>query len=371
MIIKSGYIYLLLLTVSHLGIMSFLGCSSARRNKPVSNIDHQILHISYVNRIRFSSDGKYLFSKGDLDGKIIMWDVALMQPERVLINQLGKYSVFETNPTGKTFAYSSDNSINIYDYENMKQAGLYQGSLGSIEKLLFSSDGRYLIAETSGSPGTKIWNIETGNIQFSLDWYQLLAIVPGNKSVVYWLGKNLAFFDMESGKEVRRLRVESSEQFNPHGPGVLQALFSSDGMRGFSLSGLGELSYFNVKTGEVTASIKPWKEQRIGVGKIILDESMGRLYGISMGYENFTVSIFDMEKGELQKVTKRTLPIPKDRDPNAGQEILDAVLSPDGKTLAIAGEDCQILLLDIETLETKGILGKGCKVEPFKRPGIL
>ena len=364
MIIKMQYIRFLFWLVVICETNYILGCSANHPLNPVSQKCQPVEHNTYVKSIRFSNDGKRLFSQGDLDGQIIMWNLDAMSPAKVLVSPFQgslvwgtTKSEFEISPNGKLLAYARGTDVYLYDYGIQRDVFVFREETGSTDSITFLSSGKYIAI--SGN----VWDIKErkkiNEIITDVPWQ--ISAIPQKEILVFGCNKTVALYDIHTKVEIQKIRVFTTEGH------VGQALFTSDGKRGFALNEHGNLSYFNVDIGEVIKAFWPhqlWGQYKIGIEKIILDESRGRLYGVSMSYMHFYVSVFDLEKGDLQKVTKRALPIPMDRDPNAGQEILDAVLSPDGQTLAIAGEDCQILLLDIETLETKGVLGKGCQVAP-------
>ncbi len=367
MIVNINNTVMLLCITCMLDSIYITGCSV--NHSPIAN-RHQcqlLEHNTYVGTIRFSNDGRFLFSQGNLDGKIVSWNMESMQPEKDLVSPFqgslvdgSTQSKFEVSPVEKILAYSRHSDVYLFDYEKQRDVIVLPGRGGVVDAITFFASGEYLAVDGH------IWNVnerKSINEMDNVPW-QLSSISELN-ALAFGFNDTVVIYDIYTKEEVLRIKTPSG------GGHIGQVCFTSDGKRGYSLSEDFYLSYFDVATGQVTASFHAYKKYKVHVNKIILDERSGRLYGIAMGYKGFAVSIFDLEKGKLIKTTNRSLPVPKERDPNAGMNILDAVLSPDGKTLAISGEDCQILLLDIETLKTKGILGEGCSVAPFKRRTIV
>ncbi|MDD5307402.1 MAG: WD40 repeat domain-containing protein [Deltaproteobacteria bacterium] len=306
-----------------------------------------------------------------MDGKIISWNIKTMQPEKVLVRPFGRYSKFEISPVGTTLVYLKGRELKLFDYETLRDVGVLYGN--TVDRIVYLMGGKYLAA------GVYVWDVNEKKIISELyKWGFLMSEVPTKDELIFSGYDFLDIVDIKSKTEIRRIRIES--KWDTTIQGICQVIIESDGKRGYALSDSGILGIFNVETGEVTARIKTYP------GKIMMDEKKRRLYKITrragitsedkyinqkyalidMSYE---FEVYDMDSAKL--IDKGKWVVPKDtiekmvtEDGTPAVGILDAVLSPDGKIIAVSSEGCTIRLFSSETFKPIGLLGEGCRVAP-------
>lgn len=120
-------------------------------------------HYDQINGLAFSSNGKYLVSVGK-DNKAILWDLRTKKEIRTLRGHTrGIVSVIFSPDDKKIITGGDRNDMSIHVYNTKTGEELYsiKKALGnSIESLVTSDDGKYLVAGTSYE--YRIWELETG-----------------------------------------------------------------------------------------------------------------------------------------------------------------------------------------------------------------
>lgn len=163
-------------------------------------------HTDAVTTVTFSPDGKTLAS-GSLDRKIILWDVAKNQPDKVLLGHNSYvYSVVYT-PDGKSLiSGSGDKTIRFWDSKTGKETRKLEGHEASVMVLALSSNGKTL-ASGDAFGIIKLWDVESGKTLHSLYGERMitsLVFSPDGKFVAD--ARNDLFirvWDAETGKGLR------------------------------------------------------------------------------------------------------------------------------------------------------------------------
>ena len=124
-------------------------------------------HLSPVNSVAISPDGKYIVS-GSIDKTIKIWDIKTgeclktleghsLSVESVAISLDGKYIV----------SGSRDTTIKIWDIKTGECLNTLEGHRYDVNSVTISQDGKYIV---SGSYETiKIWDIKTGENNYTID----------------------------------------------------------------------------------------------------------------------------------------------------------------------------------------------------------
>ena len=111
--------------------------------------------------VRFTSDGKQLFSSG-WDSVVRRWDLAKMKQIRIEgVERAG--SVSAVSPDGKMMAHSSDNGkLYVLDIKTGKEICKLSPEEDSVSQMAFSHDSKVLAAglASAGSVHLRTWKIE-------------------------------------------------------------------------------------------------------------------------------------------------------------------------------------------------------------------
>lgn len=157
------------IAISNDGMAVALGCKDGII-RVYNSDDYSLIHELHghklpVTALQYAPDDKYLIS-GGRDAQLKVWGL----PGYELINQVaahmfGIYAI-AFHPTAPYFATcSQDKSIKIWDSENFKlykilsQEKNTEGHFHSINKLIWSNDGRYLIS-TGDDRQIMVWNFQ-------------------------------------------------------------------------------------------------------------------------------------------------------------------------------------------------------------------
>jgi WD40 repeat protein len=302
-------------------------------------------------------------------------------------------SCMAISPDGKKLALgnaTTDNpNVKLYDIETRKETGTLNVGTRSIGAIAFTADSKSVIAASgslvrghdSPAPFIKIWDVDTRALTDSLpaSFGTIFAVSPDGKTVAVAVGDGVALWDLPSHKEVGRLTRANT--------GFMSLAFSPDG-KSLAASTLGgTVSVWKVGVPE------PVTEPKYEAPAYSLAYSPdGKL--LAQGFEDGMVRICDAEsltdcavlKGHREPVTSLSfsadgaLLFSADREfvpgalaptqsdatvkswdvaaalreqlgvPNLeNRDISVLAYSPDGKTLAAAGSESKVLLLDAET----------------------
>ena len=219
----------------------------------------------------------------------------------------------------------------------------FEGHGERINRLTFAPGGKAL-ASASDDSTVKVWDLATKKELVSLKdpdggGMRGLAFAPDRKTIATAGGdKIIRLWDVERGTQI--------QEFAGHTAPVFCVVFSADGKSLVSgggssnypdkgQNGYGEIRIWDPATGKERARVQShtWP-----VARLVFTPDGKTL--ISGGYDN-TIKLWDLDdKGQLQERLTMTV--------GSSQGIYDMDLSPDGKTLAVAG-DGTVKLWDVTT----------------------
>ncbi|MGF2040561.1 MAG: eIF2A-related protein [Nostoc sp. CmiVER01] len=244
-------------------------------------------HQDVVNSVAFSPDSKTLAS-ASRDKTIRIWNIQA-QPPHTFIEHRGAVKSVAFSPDGKTLASASDDkTVKIWDIEGNILSTLY-GYQGGVTSVKYSPDGK-IIASASGDKTLRIWNIESQKLYTFFghqDGVTIIVFSPDSKTIA-------------SGSKDKSIRIWNTEgkllnTFYGHTKSINSVVFSPD-------------------------------------GKILASAS-----------EDGTVKIWNSEDGKWNsgnsKEEKINNPIKYQCNEEQNCSIKSVAFSPDGKTLASAGDD--------------------------------
>jgi WD40 repeat protein len=180
-------------------------------------------HISPVNSIAFSPDGKIVATASDYK-YVFIWD-AFSGKELERMEHGSSVNSIEFSPDGIRLATASyDNTARVWDVTSGK--GITRiGHDGSVNSVAFSPDGIY-IATASGDHTTRVWDASSEKELTRLEHdgsISMVAFSPNGNHVATSSYDNTArIWDASVGKELARME---------HGGPVNSIAFSPDGNR--------------------------------------------------------------------------------------------------------------------------------------------
>jgi WD40 repeat protein len=204
--------------------------------------------IRRVNRVIFSPDGKTLAVTTDLDGTIVLWDLATHQ-ERVVLHHPSPVVSAAFSPDGRWLATSGrdDLSIILWDLQSGARRTLLERGTGPTMALAFSPDGALLATAGFVEHHFRVWDLATqqvcrvfaghsrpvNSVAFSPDG-SLLASAGNDGMVGLW--------SVATGQ--RRVTLDSQSlwlktvAFTPDGRTVVLATGSDDDVRSWDVTEL-------------------------------------------------------------------------------------------------------------------------------------
>jgi WD40 repeat protein len=345
-------------------------------------------HTDSVCSLAFSPDGKLLAS-GGLDGLLLLWETASGQKVHELAGYSPRNSLLAFSPDGTTVAAGGeDGSINFWDVTSGEPRESLRGHTGPVRAVAYSPDGRTLAS--AGSDKTVRW--------IDLASRRSLQVFQGNTSFTHLAfspdGRTLAAVGDAPEKTVRLWDVEAKRERTLAG--------HSDAVIGVAFHPAGRL----LATASVDGTARLWdiapgstKVRTLDLGAYSQPECLafspeGRHLLVGHGGGQITILRVPDSAPEYRPAAVANLPTPAelasrpaaadalqradipeellkeagrgeaDRAPRElvavfgedrhakgdGRNQLNSVaISPDGKTLAFAGADKLLRLIDLAT----------------------
>ncbi|MBI3407297.1 MAG: WD40 repeat domain-containing protein [Planctomycetes bacterium] len=236
------------------------------------------------------------------------------------------------SPKGDLFACQTQNrSIRLWDVKTWKFERVIEAppprDPGDSHNILFSSDGKLLVA--SGGPDLiMVWDVAQGKEASRLHGHEhaspLLAFLPDGKTVAAVTGDVVRLWDAKSGKSLPSLKLKSSS--------ACALAFSADA----NLMAVGTLEHVIVVEFETGKEIYRWRRPYLGrVHDLVFTPDGKKLV---CGYDG-SVRIWDLSALREQSVV----------DCNSAFGHSLAVLSPDGKTVALGDASSLVHVVDVAT----------------------
>jgi WD40 repeat protein len=209
-----------------------------------------------IQQFDFAPDGKMAAASND--GRVCFWDVATGKEVHCLENAFSGFGAgVAFSPDGKILATGGGNAVRRWDTTTWKELPLWPLKFGRLDKLFFSPDGRTLAClggvwqDNETAINTLVFlDTSTGRQLHHLEGRKnyvvpSIAFAPDSKTWAYAdrHDKSIAFFEVHSGKELRR--------FEGHSKAAWTAAFSPDGKMLASTDIDGRLHFWDTATGKL------------------------------------------------------------------------------------------------------------------------
>ncbi len=133
------------------------------RSEPARTL---LIPIKRAKRIVFSPDGNTLAITTDLDGTILLWDLATGR-ERMVLHHPSPAMSIAFSPDSRWLATGgpTDNrSILLWDLQSGSRRVLLAGGPGPTMSLVFSPDGALLASAGFPEHDVRLWDVQTGRV---------------------------------------------------------------------------------------------------------------------------------------------------------------------------------------------------------------
>jgi WD40 repeat protein len=317
--------------------------------------------------VAYSPDGKTLAS-GSYDTTVVLWDVETHQVTTKLSGRTGPIWAVAFSPDSKMLATGSqDNAVQLWNLATGQSVATLLGHKGGALSVAFSPDGQ-TVASGSYDGMVKIWDVAVRAERLTLAGDAPVAFSPDGSLAS---GRSIRLWDVQAGKE--RSVLPKSEgavclDFSPHGnflawgtqdrhvmvcdlasgearihhgrsTSIQCVTFSPDGQTLVSAADDGKIEVWGVAPESEPAPLK-----QSNVRSLVFSRD-GRIMA-SASHE--TATVVDVATGhEIAGIRI---------NPSHGGA--PCALSPDGKTLAAAGQDRMVRLFNAATgLELASLQG--------------
>jgi WD40 repeat protein len=164
-------------------------------------------HTSWVVTLVFTADAKRLISCG-LDGKVVVWDVALVKPLTTLRGE--RPLALSPDETLIAFQNESGGRIDLFDIARGARTGYLEGHTDTVTALQFTPDGRQLLS-ASMDHTARVWDLKTGVALRTLNAHAdaVTALAISRDGSVISTGSvdgSIALYDGQSGVQFGEMR---------------------------------------------------------------------------------------------------------------------------------------------------------------------
>ncbi len=229
-------------TSSRPGAVDIWDLASGKLQRTVQ--DEEILS---ADSMAFSSDGKIL-AVGFWHGNIVLWNDGTGELINKIKDIASGLDILALSPNGGLLAVGKGNSVNILDTTGAIRFQGLEGLSGKITVLLFSPDGKELMAgDTQGN--VVQWDSNSGHPIHAINKFgeavRALAFSPNGKTLMAGLAGSIHVWNSIDGQSLRTINYPFSKW--------MDARYSSDGSE-LGLHMDGKVEWVNPSTSSELAS---------------------------------------------------------------------------------------------------------------------
>ncbi|WP_289942129.1 AAA family ATPase [Streptomyces sp. S.PNR 29] len=277
-------------------------------------------HAGIVLAIAFSPDGR-LLAAGTADRKVRVWDVDRRRSVAVFP---GRARGLAFSPDGRSLAYGgSDGRVTLRQVATGRITAVLRGHGDSVNSLAFDRRGTRL-ASGSDDHTVRLWSLARHRTLAVLrghgDAVNSVVFSPDNKTLaVGYTDHTVRLWDALGHRSLARLRGHTDQ--------VNSVAFSHDGSMLASAGGEGVVRLWDVADRRLIAVLP-------GHTDYVMDVAFSATANVlaSAGFDG-TVALWDLDRSVLISHPLR--------------EVGALALSPDGRTLAVAGDNRKVELWDL------------------------
>lgn len=181
-------------------------------------------------KVAISPDGKQLLT-GSAQGSVKLWDVATGKQIRELGNLSRRMREVAISADGQLALAHSSSGVTIWQNDSGQRVGHFDVDEHEVKSFAVSPDGSRLLLKLAdisdwSKGGFQVFGIRDGKRLFQVQhsYPRGAAFGPDGKTLATASGTDLRIWDIDTGRELRRL-----DSISLHGDATARIAFSSDG----------------------------------------------------------------------------------------------------------------------------------------------